>query len=400
MQAEHTPIRLTTRGKLITIAIIIALCVLLLRAIGHVLVPFVASIITAYLFNPLIGWLQQRTHIRRSIWIIVLYLLAFSLLSGLGIWVWPRIVVQYEDLQSRLPLFIDSIAQTLDEHHTVAITPAISINLRPLEDQLIGTISDLGRSLSGNVPHLFFSAAEVLLYTLVYLIVTFYLLLHSQQLKVWTVQLIPLPYRHEVCGLGSQIDRVLSAYIRGQLLLVVIMSVLTYIPLAILRVPYALVIAVASGILELIPLIGPWSAAGIAMSVALFQPDVPFDLSNVALAGLIGLIYFVLRQIEDSFIIPNVVGHLVRLHPALVIFAILAGGSIAGPLGLFIAIPTAAVMRILLSYLYQKLVDDEPAPDEPGTPDAPGELASAATIANAPGAPDTPAASQAAHWKA
>jgi predicted PurR-regulated permease PerM len=145
------------------------------------------------------------------------------------------------------------------------------------------------------------------------------------------------------------------------------MAVLLYIPLSILQIPYALVIAIASGVLELIPILGPWSAAIIAMLVALFQPEVPFGLTNLGLAGLIGIIYFALRQIEDSFIIPNIMGHLVRLHPAVVIFAVLAGGSIAGGLGLLLSIPTAAVVRIMLSYLYRKLVDNDDLPGSPSS---------------------------------
>jgi len=148
----------------------------------------------------------------------------------------------------------------------------------------------------------------------------------------------------------------------------VIMSVLLYIPLSILQVPYALVIAVASGVLEILPIIGPWSAAGIAMTVALFQPVTPFGLSNVAVAILLGIIYFVLRQIEDHFIIPNVMGPLVRLHPGVVIFAILAGGALAGAFGLFISIPIAAVIRIVLSYLYRKLTDQPEMPSDTDQP--------------------------------
>jgi Predicted permease len=94
----------------------------------------------------------------------------------------------------------------------------------------------------------------------------------------------------------------------------------------------------------------------------------PFGLSNVALAILLGIIYFVLRQIEDHFIIPNVMGPLVRLHPGVVIFAILAGGALAGAFGLFISIPIAAVIRIVLSYLYRKLTDQPEVPSDTDQP--------------------------------
>lgn len=363
MQSETHKIRLSIHGKLITVAIIVGLAIFLLLSVGHVLTPFIAAIITAYLFNPLVSFLQRRTRVRRSVWIGVLYILIFFLLYSLGTWGWPRIIRQYEDLIGKLPDFVTGLVEEFGQRDKIDIGMGVTVDLQPVEEQVIKTVSDLGRTLSESVPHLVFSALEIAIYTLVYLIVTFYLLLQSQELSAWAVRLIPPPYRAEVCDLGHQIDQVLSAYIRGQLLLIVIMSVLTYIPLSILNVPYALVIAIASGVLELIPILGPWSAAGIAMTVAFFQPEVPFGLSSLGLAGLIGVIYFTLRQIEDSFIIPNVVGHLVKLHPAVVIFAILAGGAIGGAWGLLVAIPFAAVVRIFLTYIYPKLIDSDEPPE-------------------------------------
>lgn len=364
MSVEPRPIRFSAQYKLIAVAIVVALTILLLLSVEHVLPPFIAAIITAYLFNPLVGWLDRRTGMGRAIWIVVLYVLAFLLLYALFTWLWPRVVQQSRDLAAAAPALVAQITTFFEGREQIEIS-GIVIDLAPLEEQVIGVVSDLGTWLSGNVPRLVFSALESVIFILVYLIITFYLLLQARQLKNWAASLIPAPYRTEIGSLGTQIDQVFSAYIRGQIILIVVMSVLLYIPLSILQVPYALVIAIASGVLEILPIIGPWSAAGIAMTVAMFQPDVPFGLSHVGLAALLGVIYFVLRQIEDHFIIPNVMGPLVRLHPAVVIFAILAGGAVAGAFGLFISIPVAAVIRILLSYIYRKLTDQPEPPPPP-----------------------------------
>jgi predicted PurR-regulated permease PerM len=366
MAPEQTPIRFSPQFKLISVALVVALTIWLLLAVEHVLAPFVAAIITAYLFNPLVTWLQRRTGMGRAIWIAVLYVLAFLLLYGLGTWLGPRILQQSRDLAAAAPDVANRIQAFFRGREQVELGGVV-FDLAPLEEQLIGAVTDLGRRVSESVPSLVFSALETVIFALVYLIITFYLLLQARQLKEWATALIPPPYRVEIGALGRQIDGVFSAYIRGQLLLIVIMSVLLYIPLTILNIPYALVIAVVSGTLEIIPIIGPWSAAGIAMVAALFQQDVPFGMSNLGLAALIGIIYFVLRQIEDHFIIPNVMGPLVRLHPAVVIFSILAGGALLGAFGLFISIPVAAVIKILLSFIYRKLTDqpDMPPPLPP-----------------------------------
>lgn len=375
MSIQQTPIRFSPRIKLIVVALIAALTIWLLVAIEHVLPPFIAAIITAYLFNPLVSWLQRRTGLGRAFWIAILYVLAFLLIYGLATLLWPRIVQQWRELTAAVPQVAGQIESLFRGREQLEIGGVV-LDLAPLEAQLIDTVTDLGRRVSGSVPSLVFSALETVIFVLVYLIITFYLLLQAGQLKHWAVSLIPPSHREEIAALGRQVDGVFSAYIRGQLLLIVIMSVLLYIPLSILRVPYALVIAVASGLLEILPIIGPWSAAAIAMLAALFQPDVPFGLSNLGLAALIGLIYFVLRQIEDHFIIPNVMGPLVRLHPAVVIFAILAGGALAGAFGLFISIPVAAVIRILLTFIYRKLTDQS---DLPVALQAPAPLQAPAT---------------------
>ncbi|MBX0328100.1 AI-2E family transporter [Oscillochloris sp. ZM17-4] len=366
MSQESVPIRFSARYKLITTAVIVALTILFFQHIRHVLPPFIGAIITAYLFNPLVTWLQRRTGMGRAIWIVVLYVLAFLLFYGLFIWIWPIIVEQTRDMARAAPQLVNEIRSFFEGREQIELGGFV-IDLAPLEDQLISVVRDMGAWMSGNVPRLVFSALETVIYILVYLIITFYLLLEAGQLKTWSSNLIPAPYRDEIGSLGRQIDAVFSAYIRGQLLLIVIMSVLLYIPLSILQVPYALVIAVASGTLEILPIIGPWSAAGIAITATLFQTEIPFGLSGLGLAAMVGAIYFLLRQIEDHFIIPNIMGPLVRLHPAMVIFAILAGGALGGAFGLFISIPLAAVVRILLSYLYRKMTDQPEPPASPPT---------------------------------
>ena len=128
--------------------------------------------------------------------------------------------------------------------------------------------------------------------------------------------------------------------------------------LSIYNMPYAIVLALATGFLELIPIIGPWSAGAIAVSVAALNPNPPFGWSNLTLCIAVGITYFVLRQLEDVLVIPALIGRIVHLHPLLVIFVLLIGTTIGGVLGLLLAVPVAAVVKILLRYVYGKLVAD------------------------------------------
>ena len=156
--------------------------------------------------------------------------------------------------------------------------------------------------------------------------------------------------------LMTDVNRTLGAYLRGQAILVVIMSSASYVALRILDVDYALSVAVATGFLELIPLIGPWTAGAIAVTIALFQPTAPFDWTNTSLAAVVGLVYFALRQLEDAFVIPLVIGRFVHLNPFTVIFVLVTGTAIAGPLGLILSVPIAAVTKIIGQFFYAKIM--------------------------------------------
>jgi predicted PurR-regulated permease PerM len=330
---QQTRIIFPLWAKITTVVIIVALMILLLRAVGGLIAPFIWAVITAYLLNPLVTILTNRTHVRRIWWVVLIYIAA-GLLLYLGFnWLVPRLVKQYGDLVQALPAYAERTEQWIEANGVMTIG-GTALDLRPGEEEIAAFFTELSRELP-----------------------TFYLLLQADQIIDKMYGLIPLPQRGEIRELGRSIDRVLGAYIRSQLLLIVIMAVLTYIPLSIMGVQYALILAIATGFLEIIPFVGPWTAAGSAATVALLQASNNFGWPGWVLALVVIATYTILRQAEDHLIIPNLVGHIVKLHPVIVIFAIIAGGALAGALGLLIAIPTAATVKIVLTYLYNKLID-------------------------------------------
>jgi predicted PurR-regulated permease PerM len=354
--AQSKPIVFPLWAKITTVAIIIALTLLLLREVGGLLNPFIWAVITAYLLNPLVSGLTSRTRIARIWWVILLYIVAgFVIYLGVN-WLVPRLANQYSDLIRALPDFATRAEHWIAENGVINLG-ATAIDLRPDEQEVANFFTEIGRELPSSVPELVFGVLERLVLLLVYLVVTFYLLLQADQITERIYGLIPAPQRGEIRELGRSIDRVLGAYIRSQLLLIAVMAVVTYIPLSILGVQYALILAIATGFLEIIPFVGPYTAAGSAMLVSLLQTTSTFGWPGWVLALVVGVIYLILRQAEDHLIIPNLVGHIVELHPIIVIFSILAGGAIGGGMGLLLAVPLAATVRIILSYLYSKLVD-------------------------------------------
>lgn len=353
---QPKPIVFPLWAKIATVSIIIALTILLLGEVGGLLSPFIWAVITAYLLNPLVTGLTSRTRVARIWWVVLIYIVAGLMLYMAANWLVPRLANQYTDLVRSLPGFANRAEEWIAAHGVISIG-GTTLDFRPDEQEIENFFAEIGRELPSSLPELVFGVLERLVLLLVYLVVTFYLLLQAEQLTDRVYGLIPAPQRGEIRELGRSIDRVLGAYIRSQLLLIVIMAFVTYIPLTILGVQYALILAIATGFLEIIPFVGPYTAAGSAMTVALFQATNTFGWPGWVLATVIGVIYLILRQAEDHLIIPNLVGHIVELHPIIVIFSILAGGAMGGALGLLIAVPVAATIRIILIYLYSKLVD-------------------------------------------
>src|SRR5207237_2192440 len=174
-------------------------------------------------------------------------------------------------------------------------------------------------------------------------------------------RLVPATSRHELLPLGEQVSILLSRYVRGQLLLVAIMSTATTIGLTLFGVPFSLLLGLLTGVLEVIPIIGPITAGAIACLVALGNPN-PFGWSQLVYVGAIAAMYTILRHAEDYFVIPLVIGRIVRLHPAVVIFSLLSGGAVFGLIGVVLAVPVAATARLVLICVSATLRDEDPSP--------------------------------------
>jgi predicted PurR-regulated permease PerM len=264
-----------------------------------------------------------------------------------------RLVQQYAMLQHDAPQIMAQLqAQPL---MVAGVTVDVMGEFKKIVADVLATLPTSG-------PHAFVGIIEGFLHTLAFLITTFYLLLHGLRVVQQIARLVPDTHRDEVRFVMLQIHAILSGYIRGTLLLIPIMAVLTTISLWLLGVHYSLLIGIISGVVEILPIVGPWSAAAFAVLMAVFQSPMPISESVPIVAATVGGLYLGLRMFEDYVIIPAVVGPAVHLHPILVIAAILAGAAVGGVLGLFLAIPVTSVLQYLLRWLYAKLMDSPELP--------------------------------------
>lgn len=333
-------------------AALIAAAIVLVLA-RRVLAPFLIAVVLAYVFSPLVDALVERTRARRVLVVVVLYGLVVGAVAVTARLVLPPLAEEARALTTAGPSIADAIVQTLTGGRTLTVLG------QQVEPGQLAIYAD--RALAdyfGNPTEalrLVEEAFRTALDTVLVLILTFYFLLDGGRIGSYLLRFVPAEQRVHTREVARRVHVVLGHYVRGQLFLVALMSVVTYTVLRLLfGLPYAIAIAIATGFLEIIPLLGPLIAGGIATSVALAHGG-PGMAVGVAVA------YLVLRQIEDQVVMPLVVGRAVHLHPVATLFAVLAGGAIAGVLGMLLAVPAAAAIKVLLDYLYPAPADDSPA---------------------------------------
>jgi predicted PurR-regulated permease PerM len=226
------------------------------------------------------------------------------------------------------------------------------------------TLGGLARSLPGQAIEGITIVFSTVLKLVVFLVATFHFLLFGERWVGFSISLLPPRLQAELLPVLSRIHRTLGAYLRTQLIRIALVSTIVYIALTILQVRFALILAIMAGFLDIVPTIGPTVSSAVTALVALVQPNTPFGWSHLTLAIATIILYIGLNQLEENIILPPLIGFMVDLPPLVVLFAVLAGGQLAGILGLLLAVPVAASTKIVLRYLYAKLMDKPVQLDE------------------------------------
>lgn len=344
--------------KRVTVGVLIAAAVLLIAHAGDIVRPFIWAAILAYILLPVVRAFENRLTSHRGVAAGIVFIAVLLVIAGGVRFLAPLGVEQGQTFQRTLPTLIangqNTLAETLDQMGAEDLVPIVfgPIATAPIE---------VTRSVANLAVPFIVGFSHFLLEFLVFLIALFFFLRDWPRLISWARRMVPPASRHELLPLGGQVSILLSRYVRGQLLLVVIMSTATIIGLTFFGVPFSLLLGLMTGVLEVIPIIGPITAGAVACLVALGNPN-PFGWSQLAYVGAIAIMYTVLRHAEDYFVIPLVIGRIVRLHPALVIFSLLTGGAVFGLIGVVVAVPVAATLRLVLIYVSAKLRDEDPFP--------------------------------------
>jgi predicted PurR-regulated permease PerM len=343
-----------TRLLPVIVGLAIVAFTLFLMRISSILPPFIWAAITAYILFPLVARIERLLRLPRVAVILLVYLGLIAILVFVGFLIAPTVVDQIRSLASSLPDLVSNARKELVREPQIRIAGFV-LDTRQIDSRIDVLAQDVAERFGREAVPLVLQTFELVIKVLVYLLATFYFLLQGDALVHRIKGLAPRRHRQTVDRVVAQVNHTFGAYIRAQLLLFVIMTVSTFTVLSILQVQYALVVAIATGVLELVPIIGPWAAGAIAVLVAISQSSGPFGWSPGQLAIVVAICYLVLRILEDQVIIPQLVGRIVRVHPLMVIFGVLTGATLGGALGLVIAVPAMAAIKIISIAIFEEL---------------------------------------------
>ena len=330
----------------------------LLYMVRRVLGPFVIAGVLAYIFSMVVDRLQERLHWPRGLIVTLLYLAVLAII-GVGLYFGAEaLYLQTRELLRRGPNLVEQGLRQImgDQPYSFG---GVTVTAGLLAERINEGVNGYFGS-GGDAIHLAGEVVARLLDSLLVIVVSFYLMLDGKRLGIYLLKFVPAGSRARTGYVAGRIHAVLGAYLRGQLLLIGLMSLVSFLILQfVFQVPYALPLGILTGFLEILPLLGPAIAAVLAASVALAAHG-PGAALGVVVA------YTILRQLEDQVVMPFVVGRAVELHPVVTIFAVLAGGAMAGAIGMLLAVPAAAALKVVLDFLYPTDPQDALAEARPG----------------------------------
>jgi len=311
-----------------------------------ILGPFIIAMIISYLLNPIVNLLSRRT-VPRSVAVLLIYSLFLLSITVIVINAFPLFERQLTELVEHLPRWNDQIQYMINEYNDhgrellpSSIQNAIENSLNRMEQSIGNAVSRFLDGIGDTINQFFIA--------LIVPFLAFYMLRDLHTFEKGFKNLIPKAKRREFLQLFREIDHALGNYIRGQLLVCVLVGGLVYIGYWLIGLPYAFILACIVGIFNIIPYLGPIFGAIPAIFVA-------FTISPKVVLAVI-LTNFIVQMLEGNILSPQIVGRTLHLHPLLIIFALLVGGEIGGVIGLILAVPTFAVGKVVIEHIIRYYV--------------------------------------------
>jgi len=360
-------------------AVVLALVLYLGYVIRVVWPPLILAGAICFLLNPIVSLLQRRG-VPRVLGTALTYVGCVGVVVLAGFLIAPQVRTQWDDLADEWPDLRDKVEDWVDDKAAESKEndwPVEIPTFHELEDSLAGNeVTPLDRNDDGRIsPAERAARAEekrdqlfdridsfrqmglrVFHIGLIFIIgpiIAFYLLIDLPHIRRVAESLVPEARQEEVLVVARRLNNAIGGYFRGQLAVAAIVGTMASIGMLIIDLPFWLVVGMIAGVFNMVPMIGPWIGAIPGVVVALTTSDPTKALWVVAImAGV--------QQIDNHFISPVVMQRAVKLHPAVVMLTLLAGGTLGGFLGLLLAVPLVAVLKIVIGHLWRTYVLGQP----------------------------------------
>lgn len=355
----------STNTKLViglTLVAILAGIFIYFRSIVSMMI--LAFIIT-YLFQPVVVWLTEKTRmswrLSATLLFILIFLLLLGLLTGAGLAIAQQLiglVRLLQDFADNLPGIADDLSQYLE------LYPAVGeyINFNDLANRLLETLQPLlgqAGSIVGSVA----TGAAVSIGRIFFVVfVAYFILAESKSVAEISIDQIP-EYSYDFRRMSRQLRIIWDSFFRGQIIIFMMVFAVYVVVLSTLGVRYSIALAAMTGLAVFIPYVGLWITNTIMVLVTLLQPYNYFGLQPWQYAAMVLAIALVINFIFDNYISPRFLGRALDIHPAAVIVSALLMASLLGIVGIFLAAPVVATIKLLGIYVFRKMFDLDPWPE-------------------------------------
>ncbi|HWR62305.1 MAG TPA: AI-2E family transporter, partial [Clostridia bacterium] len=309
--------------------------------IGNILKPFIIAAVISYLLNPIVKAFEKRG-IRRIFGVIIVYLIFIVIILLLSFVLVPKLIKEISVLAQNIPQYSGQIQDILKRFQDGYMNSGLPESFKDvIDDNIIrfqGMIIELLQSAAKGIIAIFSQLFNIVIVP----VISFYMLKDTEYFKSQFILLLPKAKRTRFIMLLRDIDNVFGKYIRGQIIVGSFVGVFTTIALVIIEVKYAFILGIFAGISNIIPYFGPF--IGIVPTILLAL----LDSTGKALyaAGA----FILIQQVESGFLTPRIIGKSVGIHPVYVIMALILGGKLLGVLGLILAVPALAAIKLTLRH--------------------------------------------------
>lgn len=333
--------------------------------------PLLLSGIAYYLLNPLVDRLEKRSRVKRSFWIVILYLIIAGIITLILLMVIPIIRTQLIGLIDNFPRYSAQIQQEFINLTGSELFGRIQENVGVGTD--VGDLASkvttwatsfLNNAVSG-VGSFVGTLTEIVLAVVTTPFILFYLLRDGKRLPDYLMRFIPNSLQPQTRMVMKEMNSQVASYIRGQIIVSCCIGVLLYIGYLIIGLEYSLVLAIVAACTAVVPYLGPAIAITPALIVAMVTS--PFMLLKMV------FVWTAVQLIEGKFISPQIMGKSLKIHPVTIIFVIIFAGKMFGVLGIILAVPGYAVLKVIATHGFQwfrfrsglyKVIDDHEEEDK------------------------------------